>query len=184
MKPVKNPPSIARAPRAEILFSAPDGGAEDKKNAVRGQMLASTNFYHSGRLAAADSKAASLMAIAGVGIGFLVQRAPMQAESTLEAALLLARHPSLALLMLTILVAALAQRAVRIAGPDWVSHLVAGQDARDVAREFMGQSARELLTMWVVSQSNLARIAQRKYALVNAATALMCVGFASAVFGL
>ncbi|MFA5599653.1 MAG: hypothetical protein WCY15_01830 [Phenylobacterium sp.] len=163
---------------------ADDPTADDKRNALRGQMLSSTNFYHSGRLAAADAKAASIMAVAGLGIGFLTQRAALSAKTPAEALMQLLWHPSIVLLFAAIVLAVLAQRALRISGPDWVSHLVAGREWRTVADEFLSQSAHDLLATWVGSQSILARIAKRKYRRVNVATALMLAGFALAIAGL
>lgn len=164
-------------------IGADDPTADDKRNALRGQMLSSTNFYHSGRLAAADAKASSIMAVAGLGIGFLTQRAALSAATPGEAIRQLLWHPSILLLLAAIVVAALAQRALRIAGPDWVSHLVGGQEWRAVAEEFLAQSSRDLPATWIGSQSILARIAKRKYRRINLATGLLLVGFALAVLG-
>jgi hypothetical protein len=157
--------------------------AEEKRDPIRAQMLASTNFYHSTRLSAADTKATSLMAIAGVGLGFLAQRTSLQAETIGDAAEQVLRHPSLVVLFAVIVIAVVAQRAVKVEGPDWLSHLVAGSAPDKVADEFLNQTPRDLFRNWVASQGILVRIANRKYRLVNTATWLLMLGFALAIFG-
>jgi hypothetical protein len=158
--------------------------AEDARlQPVRTQMLAAASAYHNFRLTAADAKSASLMAIAGVGIGFIVQRTAMSADTFADALAALLRHPSLIALFAALAVAMLAQRAVRVKGEDWTSKLVAGAPPEAVADDFLGLDARQLFASWIASQDVLIRIAQRKYRYVNSAMWLLLLGLALAVAG-
>jgi hypothetical protein len=177
------PEASAHAPLSAQPRTDAPAQTDDKRDSIRAQMLGSVNFYHSGRLSAADAKATSLTAIAGIGLGFLVQRTSMQAESMLEAGRQLLSHPSLLVLFGVIVLAVTAQRAVKIQGSDWLSHMVAGAPPDKVADEFLAQSPQELFRNWIANQDILVRIVNRKYRLVNAATWLLLAGFGLALVG-